>query len=511
MHMTSGASLIALRDVTVEYGRVVALRNASLDVAPARVYGIVGPNGAGKSTLVKVISGAVIPSQGTLTVAGQPAAFGDQRRAIALGIRLVPQEMAVIDSLTVSAFINLGAEIRVGPLLREKAMAQHARRALEQVGSGIDVARLVGSLSISERRLVMVAKALDPSLRVLVLDEPTAAMSAQEAAIVLAAVDVLRKSGIATLLVSHRLDEIASVCDEVVGVRDGQVSEVASNQGVATVQEIARFIGDTGEARHRPSTPARDGSAVVEFEGAVVPGRAALSFEAYEGEIVGVLGKPGSGAEQLLEILAGIRRTDGTIRVHGEEVRLRSPAAAQAAGIGYLPADRAEAGISRYSILANVSLSSLRALARAGVVTKRRERALAWRYLPAHLAERMESELETLSGGNRQRVLVARLLAAGATGLILNNPTAGIDVAARRVVLSELVDTVAAGRCVVMYTSQPEELVGFAGRVYAFAGGELVAVIDGADATDVVLWNASIGAPDIAHRASGRRSGAALQ
>jgi ABC-type sugar transport system ATPase subunit len=481
--------LIEARGLTVSFGAFLALRDVSLRLDQGRVYGLVGPNGAGKSTLVKVLTGLVEPDQGTLSFLGEPLSFGDSRLLSARGVSIVPQETSLIEDLSVEENINLGGELQAGPFLRRAAMVDRSVELLARVGLDVSPRAPIRSLSTSQRRLVMVAKALRSDLRLLILDEPTAAMSAAEASVVLDAVRRLRASGVTTVLITHRFDEVLDVCDAVIAVRDGEVVRTWDDDR-ATLRELVDVV--TGEVDQQL------GGTIGALAMSTIALRAfglrgsylkPVDFELRHGEIVGVIGRPGSGAQEFLSVLAGVHpKHHARLEIEGETYAIRSPAQALRARIGYLPEDRAEAGLPEMSVRENVMLSSLRSVAgRAFFIDRERERQLTALNVPVRLQDRTAEPFRNLSGGNRQLVLIGRLVAAGTRIFVLSNPSVGVDVRGREDLRVKIHDLAADGRSVVIFSSEPAELMGLAHRVLIIDGGEIRDTIQGDEITEANL------------------------
>jgi ABC-type sugar transport system ATPase subunit len=471
--------LLDCHDVHKAYGGIRALRGASLRVGRGTVHGLVGHNGAGKSTLTKVVAGLVVPDAATVTFDGDDAPLGGRRDAIARGILAVPQELTVLPGLSVAENICVGAEPHRGPWLSWPRMREHATRTLELLGAELPLRAPVEDLMPSQQRIVMIAMALARPCKLLILDEPTASLGREEAQPLLALVERLPQRGLTLLYISHRLDEVVRICDRVSVMRDGLVTETLAREQTGVADLVQRMVGDA--AIEAPAARRRPGTAAVRLEGVSAGLLHDVTVEAAESTITGVTGLVGSGAEDLLHVFAGVLRpAAGRIDVGGVERTFGSPADALAAGIGYVAGSRAAAGLRDLTVRENVLASSHRGRTWLGLTTRRAERERAAPFVESlGLGGRLEDELGILSGGNQQKAIVARLLAAEVRILVLNDPTAGVDVSARAE-LHRLIRAVAnEGHAVIVRASEPEELVDLADVIHVFAGGRIARTFTG--------------------------------
>jgi ribose transport system ATP-binding protein len=367
-----------------------------------------------------------------------------------------------------------------------------ARRTLEELDTELPLGLPVEDLLPSQQRIVMIAAALSQPCRLLILDEPTASLGPEEAGALMQLVERLPQRGITVLFVSHRLDEVVRLCDRVTVMRDGLVTDTLERGAFAVRDLVERMVGDQ-PVRSPRARPRLSAEAAVRLDNVEIGPLRGVTLSARKGAVTGVTGLIGSGADELLHVIAGIRRpVAGMVEVGGERASFRSPADALAAGVGYIASSRATAGLRELSVRENVCASSLSRAARFGFLSRGAERRRAGRFVASFgLESRLEGLLGTLSGGNQQKAIVARLLAADASVLVLNDPTAGVDVGARAELHRLLRSVVSEGRTVIVRSSEPEELVDLADVVHVVAGGRLVQTFTGEEIQVSAMLEAS--------------------
>ena len=476
--------------VTKVYGGVVALDSASLEIRPGEIRGLVGANGAGKSTLVKALTGMILPTNGEVFTDGRPLPLGRPQESLRAGIASVPQELTVAPTMTVAENVMLGHEprTRLGRL-REREMLRLAARVLSSLSLEISPDELVGRLPLIEQRLVMIARALSFDARIVIFDEPTATVSPLEVELLLQSIRTLAESNVSVLYVSHHLGEVERICDFVTVLRDGCViAELSREEAThATLVELLASGTEPGSRRERRRGP-RDRIilAVGDVEGERLRG---VNLCVHAGEIVGLAGLAGSGARELLLTVAGsVPFHRGTIGLAGRSLRPGSSRQAVAAGVGFLPGDRSLGTFPSHSVRHNVSLSSLSRYALGPFVRRESERSGV-----AELVERVrlraspEALIASLSGGNQQKALVARSIASEARLLLLDDPTAGVDVATRPEIHRQILALCEAGAGVLLVSTDLDEFVELADRVVVFARGSVVGELAGAELTHARL------------------------
>jgi ABC-type sugar transport system ATPase subunit len=493
MSVDNASHLLECDGILKSFDAVRALRGASLAVRQGSVHGLVGHNGAGKSTLIRIISGFIRPDGGEIRLSGEPVEIAGRRDAIQRGIWVVPQELTVLPDLTVADNVSVGGEPRRGIFVSGRAQRSLAREALRKLGlERISDEAIVEDLRPSEQRAVMIATAVSRDCRLLILDEPTASLGVDEAEPLLELIEGLPSQGISVIYVSHRLDEIERLCDEVTVMRDGVTVDRLERGQFAADDLVGRMVEELPAPVANRRAPKGTGTS-VRVRGLNGRSLRAVDLDIAAGAVTGFTGLVGSGAEELLDILAGQRRAvSGSFEVNGRVVAPGTGAAALRSGIGFLPESRARAAMLDLTVGENVLISSLNSISRGGFVPARSERARARDLLePFGLAERVNRPLAELSGGNQQKVLMARLIAADVDVLVINDPTAGVDVNARADLHRLIRELAAAGKTVVVRCSEPEELIDLADYVYVMAGGRISASLESGEVDMAKLLKAS--------------------
>ncbi len=516
--MTTGAHVLELRNIDKRFGGVHALRGAHLSVRPGEIMGLCGENGAGKSTLLKVLAG-VHPAgsyTGEVIVGGRAQSLSGPAAAHAAGIAVVHQELMLVPELTVAQNLALGREPGRLGLIDDIQIDAAARDDLARFGlvDAVDVTQPVGELGIGMQQIVEIVRALPQQPRILVLDEPTAALTARETAQLLRWLRGLRDRGTACIYVSHRLDEVFDVCDRVTVLRDGQTVATLRIADTSPKEVVAAMVGRHVESRRRvAATPAPDQPPVLEVVDLSVktgPGRNqrlavdGVSLALRPGEIVAVCGAMGSGRTALLSSLFGCARADvnGIVRVDGTTVSLRSPIAAIRAGLALLPEDRKGRGIvpdmTVGQNLALPSLTSVEAMgprSRVGLVDDVAEARLAARRISdLRIVGDAGARVVTLSGGNQQKVVLGKWLEQKPKVLLLDEPTRGVDVGAREEIYGILEALADAGVATLFASSDLTEVLRLAQRIVVLRAGRVVAELDAANTTEADLSRLTTGA-----------------
>lgn len=481
--------MLELRRISKSYPGVDALRAVSLAVGAGEVLGLVGENGAGKSTLIRIVSGAERPDGGRIGFEGEPAAFASPADARARGIAVIHQELSLVPQLSVRENLFLGAGWSRRGIVRRRWEEREARRLLGLLEMDIDPDTRCSELSLGARQAVEIAKALALEPRLLILDEPTAALSPREARALLCQVRELARQGAAAIYVSHRLEEIEAVADRVAVLRDGELvrsidrrEPAAGGDGLAPLDRdklIEAMVGRSLSAEFPPRLPGAVGGARLEVRGLSAGRRVRdVSFDIRRGEVLGLAGLVGAGRTDVARMVFGAAAPDrGEVRLDGTRLELRSPRQAIRSGICLLPEDRRGHGLvlSR-SARANFALPNLDRFRRpGGVVDRRREgRAFGrWReQLDIRLA-RAGQRVATLSGGNQQKVVIARWLERGATVVLCDEPTRGIDVGARYEIYEWIRRMASEGKSVLLISSELEEVLGMSDRVLVMHEGRI--------------------------------------
>jgi len=486
-----------MRGVCKRYPGVHALRDASLDVRAGEVHILLGENGAGKSTLMKILSGAVRRDSGEILLNGQPVDIPDPAAARRLGISTIYQELSLVPHLSVAENIFLGKAPAHWPgIIDWKKMRLGAARVLESLGVSIDPGAPVRTLRLAQQQMVEIARALTDAARILVMDEPTSALSEREVAQLFATIARLTASGVAVVYISHRMDEVFRIGQRVTVLRDG--CHVATRDiADVSVPELVRLMADREVSDHYPRRAHARGEELLRVEGLGGSGLRDVSLVLHRGEVLGIAGLVGAGRTRLARAIIGADPVErGRIAIRGRTVRVDSPAAAARARIGFLPEDRKQQGlVLGLSLERNVAMSHLGALSRLGVMDRRAERREAVDAITRLSIRTPDSEQRVLnlSGGNQQKVVLAKWLAAQAEILIFDEPTRGIDVAARHDIYVLINAVVAEGAGVIMISSDLPEVIGMSDRVLVMRGGAIQADFSSGDVTDAAVLQAALG------------------
>ena len=471
------------RDLAKAFGGVPVLRGVSLRLEAGSLTALAGENGAGKSTMMKIASGQLRPDGGQLLIAGEPLEEADPRAAHRRGVAIVPQELAPVMDMTVYENLFLGRELRGrAGLLDRRAMARSARQMLEVFGMDIDPGAEMRRLSVGLRQLVEIAKCTSGGAKVLLLDEPTSAISDREVDRLFSVVRTLREQGVAMLYTTHKMEEIRALADRIVVLRDGslvmdeEVSQVDDNAIVHAMigRELEDLFPDRGSAAEEIA---------LQVDGLRVEGHEApVDLTLRRGEILGLAGLVGAGRTELLEAIFGVRRsTGGTISVAGSPVRRNAPAESITRGMALVPEDRKAAGaVLTMDVLDNGSLPRLTSFTLGGWLRQRyRTKAVGAAMESVHLRSRgLSQQVGTLSGGNQQKVVLARWLTGDVNVLLLDEPTRGVDVGARSEIYRIITGLAASGMAVVMASSDMPEILSLSHRALVMRAGAVAGELD---------------------------------
>jgi ribose transport system ATP-binding protein len=478
-------ALLDVRGVTKAFAGVQALRGVDLQVLPGEVHCILGQNGAGKSTLIKTLAGVHRPDEGEILWMGESVDIPTPEAALELGIATMYQELDVVDGLTIAENIFLGHELARGGFTRRSEAAARTRELLKRLGHGrLSPHTEVGRLSAANKQIVSMARALSHDIKLIIMDEPSAVLDAEEVKNLFGVVRELTAAGIAVIYITHRLEEIRQIGDRITVLKDGR--STASGLPVAetpTRELITRMTGREVENVFPPAVPVPgEAPVVLEVEDLGLAGVFRdVSFSVRAGEIVGLAGLVGSGRSEILETVYGARRaTAGTVRVGGRPLRRGSVVSAVSAGVGLSPEERKSQGlVLDEPIFVNVTLSSMSRFAKAGFLDERAERRVAEEQIAALELRPANPDRPamTLSGGNQQKILLARWLVHGTRVLLLDEPTRGVDVGARAEIYGLIRRLAAAGNAIVIVSSEIEEVLGLADTVLVVADGQVLTTL----------------------------------
>ncbi|WP_410218986.1 sugar ABC transporter ATP-binding protein [Paracoccus sp. (in: a-proteobacteria)] len=494
--------MLELKEIRKSFGRIEVLHGVDLHVRAGEVHALLGENGAGKSTLMKIVSGIIQPSAGRIIVDGQDRSFATYDEAIAAGIGIVFQEFSLIPYLTAVENMFLARESKTPfGLLDRKAMRRRAQEILQRLEVDLPLDIPIARLSVAEQQFVEIAKALSLDARILVLDEPTATLTPAEVEHLFKVMRELRAAGVAIVFISHHLEEIFEICDRITVLRDGEYVGSCDVADVTTDRLVEMMVGRRIENSFPPK-PAPDPAAKVVLEVEEVQlrrGGPLSSFQLRAGEILGFAGLVGSGrTETVLSILGAYSAARCKVRIGGVEKRLRDPADGLSHGIGLLPESRKEQGlITSFSILQNVSLNNYGKYRQGHwFIDFKKELACTQ---DAMEQVRVKSQgararVDTLSGGNQQKVVIARWLNHDMQILIFDEPTRGIDVGAKAEIYHLMREFTAKGCAIIMISSELPEVIGMSDRVCVFRSGGIVATVEGSAITsEEIMTHATTG------------------
>ncbi|TCK30848.1 monosaccharide ABC transporter ATP-binding protein (CUT2 family) [Ancylobacter aquaticus] len=473
-----GAPILHAERLGKEFGGVTVLSDVTLDIRPGEIHAIIGENGAGKSTLMRLLSGYLRPSEGGMLMDGEPVAFHTPSDAQAAGIALVHQEILLAEALTVTENIFIGREMTRFGRLDERAMREAAAAQLAEIGCKVSPRALVRDISLANRQLVQIAKALLGTHRVVIFDEPTAVLTHDEVDPLLDIIIKLKQRGVAILYISHRLDEVERLADRVTVLRDGRRVGTYDAEGLTPQRMASLMVGREFSSLYPPKLERVPGEPALEIEHAHVPGFVNdVSFTLRKGEILGLAGMIGAGRTELFEGLLGLRAASfGGVRLHGRPVHFHSPADAARAGLGYLTEDRKGKGLLLGERLApNLTLAALdrvHPFAGLDLAGEARQLDQAVRHYDIRLRS-LDAKAGQLSGGNQQKLLLAKVMLNEPSVLVIDEPTRGIDIANKSQIYAFIQSLVREGRSCIVISSEMQELIGLCDRILVMRSGRI--------------------------------------
>jgi len=488
-----------MEGISKSFPGVRALDGVSFDVLPGEIHALMGENGAGKSTLMKILAGAYSADEGNILIDEKAVEIDSPQRAYDLGINIIYQEFNLVPQLTVAENIFLGREPNSRGWLNTSQMKNEAQRTMDSLGASIDVRTRVGKVSVAMQQMVEIGKATSRKSRIIAMDEPSATLTEHELENLYRLIRQLKADGVSVIYISHRMDEVLSICDRVTVLRDGKTVGTKPTNEVTPEELIRMMVGRTLEDSF-PKVTAPIGAPILEVSGLTREGVIQdISFEVRAGEVVALAGLVGSGRTEVARCVFGADPYDkGSIKLNGSPLVAHGPKSAIKAGIGLVTEDRKGQGLLLdLTVRENTSLAALSALSQNGFVKQKEERAAANSYVQS-LGVRtpsIEQRVKNLSGGNQQKVVLAKWLLTKSKLLILDEPTRGIDVGAKVEIYQLMNQLAAQGIGILMISSELPEVLGMADRILVMREGRMVGELSRADATQEKIGEMAVGVP----------------
>ena len=478
--------ILEMKGIRKEFPGVVALDNVSFSVKPGVIHALIGENGAGKSTLMKVLNGVYQANAGEIYINGEKVELNGVKDAQAKGISIIYQEFNLINTLSVAENIFLG-RYNGKKTIAWKELKEKAAALLADLGFNFDVNKEVGKLSTAEKQLVEIAKALSLDAHIIVMDEPTSSLTEKEVDMFFPIIERLKAKGITVIYISHKLDEIYRLCDDVTIMRDGQVTGNAAVQEITRDKIIELMVGRSLDMEYPPRT-AKPGEPILEVKNLCRRQQLKdISFTLHRGEILGFAGLVGAGRTELAEAIFGADPADsGEIILKGESVKVRSTLQAKNLSIGMVTEDRKETGlVLPMDVTENTTITDLKSVSKGIILDKKAEEKVAQKYVDSLKTKTpsLHQKINNLSGGNQQKVALAKWLYSNSDVLILDEPTRGIDVGAKFDIYCLMNELTEQGKAIIMISSELPEVLGMSDRVLVMHGGQIKGELTGDDMT----------------------------
>ncbi|MFE4810643.1 sugar ABC transporter ATP-binding protein [Peribacillus simplex] len=493
-------TILKMKDVSKSFSGVQVLHNINLDVEKGEVHVLLGENGAGKSTIIKILTGAYTKDTGEVHWEGKTLPVSKPKDAIDAGIATIYQELNLIPQLSIMENIFLGHEMKKGSkysLLDRAKMKEEARTLMNRLGQKVDTDELVGNLGVGQQQLVEIAKALSLNAKLIIMDEPTSSLSAQEAEQLLTTVEKLRAQGMTFIYISHRLEEIKRIGDRITILRDGTKVKTVHVATTSIDEMISLMVGRTLDNKFpkKEFVRGKEGFKIQGFK--LSPESNPIDFTAYQGEILGFSGLVGSGRTELVRGIFGADSiADGKVFVFGEEKKIKSPRDAIRAGIAFITEDRKEEGLFLdQSLIFNKTIAKLQKVKNNGLINPKKQKEVADQYVKdlKIRPDNINLLARNLSGGNQQKVVIAKWLFTGAKVFIFDEPTRGIDVGAKVEVYNLINNLVEAGACVIIISSELPEILGMCDRILVMHEGSITGDLRREEADQEIIMKAATG------------------
>lgn len=489
--------VLEMRDITKRFSGNAVLENVHLKIRRGEVHSLLGENGAGKSTLMKILMGIYQKDSGEILLDGETVKITSPHQGLQLGIAMIHQELDPILDMSIAENVFIGKELTRHGTVDQHAMQKKTDELLKQVGLDVPSSRTMRGLSVAQMQMVEIARAISWNARILIMDEPTASLTEREVEVLFQLIRQLISQGTSIIFISHKMDEIFRICDRVTVLRNGQFIGTETIAETTSDHLISMMVGrDVGEVY--PKQPALIGDVVFEVQNLTVPGWIQdVSFQVRKGEILGVAGLVGAGRSEMMEAIFGLRKKQsGTIAVHGKPVRITSPKVAVENKIAFVTEDRKVTGLNLIgTVRENVTIVNLRALTKMRLLHRPNENRATASYIDqlkikTHSAETL---VGFLSGGNQQKVAIAKWLLSAPDVIIMDEPTRGIDVGAKRDIYLLMNELAKAGKAIIMISSEMPEVIGMSDRIMVLADGQMMGIVNRCDFNQEVLMQMQFG------------------
>ncbi len=475
--MMNDEYILELQHIRKEYPGVVALKDVSLEVKKGEILALIGENGAGKSTLIKTCSGAVIPTSGKIVINGKEFTHMSPQLAAENGIAIIYQEFNNVKGLSAAENLFLGNPIKKGIVIDKKAMEKEAEKAFAQLNIKINPKTLVGDLTVGYQQMIEIAKAIQQDAKVLIMDEPSAPLTSAEVESMFKVCELLKKKGVSIIYISHRLEEIYRLSDRIVVLRDGEYIKTLITEDSHVDELIQLMVGRSLNETFPPRAAGHSDEVILELQNVSGNGDKDIDLQIRKGEILGLGGLVGAGRTELVQMIFGAaKKTEGKIIFKGKEIDPKSPREAIDLGIALVPEDRKRHGaLLGVSIKDNINMPIYKKISKASVINHKKEMEVAKKYEHELLIKTptLHQLVKNLSGGNQQKVIIGKWLAANSELIIFDEPTRGIDVGAKAEIYKLMNEVIANGKTILLISSEMEELMGMSDRIIVLAEGRI--------------------------------------
>ena len=491
---------VEMTGINKSFSGVHVLKDVHLNVRKGEVHALMGENGAGKSTLIKILSGVYSRDSGTVKVKGEEVAFANPKDAEERGINIIHQELNIIPHLTVTQNMFLGKELTYGKFgfLNKKAMKEATLESLKELGvTNINPEEPAGNLSVGQQQMIEIARALATKSELIIMDEPTAALTDREIEILFQVVNSLRERGVSIIYVSHRMEEIFQICDRITVLRDGEYIGTENIKDTSFDEVVRMMVGrELGE--RFPTRSSEIGEVIFEVEDLEIKNLfEKVNFEVRAGEILGIAGLMGAGRTEIMETIFGYRKkSKGIVKLNGKELVIKHPLDAIKAGLAFITEDRKDKGlVINASIRENIALTNINSISSKGVISKTRETELVNKLMKKlHVrAAGMNQEVKRLSGGNQQKVVIAKWIGINPKVLLLDEPTRGVDIGAKKEIYSIMNELSENGVAIIMVSSELPEVLGVSDRIMVIHEGKVTGVLNREEADQEKIMVAATG------------------